>query len=572
MSNLIPREFINELLARCDLVELIDSRVPLKKKGGNYAACCPFHNEKTPSFTVSPNKQIYHCFGCHASGNAIGFLIEYDRLSFVEAIEQLAKQFGLQVPKHTTSTQTSAHQPDLYQVLEQASLYFQKQLREHPQAITYLKSRGLTGKIAKEFGIGYAPAGWDGLLKQFHRMDELLSAGLIIKKKEGGYYDRFRDRIMFPIRDRRGRVIAFGGRTLGNDDPKYLNSPETSVFHKGNELYGIFEALQASRNISRLLVVEGYMDVVALAQHGIPYAVATLGTSTSAEHIHRLFRLTSEVIFCFDGDAAGQAAAWRALETTLGSLQDGWQVRFLLLPKGDDPDSLIRKEGAEAFNKGLDQATSLVDFLFQTLSQQANIATVEGKAKLAKLAVPLLNKIPENVFKHMLFDRLSNLVRVETETLKNLSQTKTKEKKYSKTIDRSKAPLQRSAMRLAIALLIQNPNLAQSITQKEEINQLTLPGSELLKELIAQAQQTDLNTGRLLEFWRDRPEGKRIIQLATWETDVPQSCVEAEFLGVIAKLLDNHRQQRVDELIGKARLEVISEGEKQELKQLISDR
>lgn len=570
MSNLIPREFINELLSRCDLIELIDARVPLKKKGGNYAACCPFHNEKTPSFTVSPSKQIYHCFGCQVSGNAIGFLMEFDRLTFVEAIEQLAKELGMLIPKQVSTHQTIV-QPDLYQTLEQAAIYYQKQLREHPQAIDYLKNRGLSGKIAKQFAIGYAPAGWDGLLKQFNNTNELLAAGLIGKKKEGGYYDRFRDRIMFPIRDRRGRTIAFGGRTISNEEPKYLNSPETTIFHKGNELYGIFEAVQVSRNIPRLLVVEGYMDVVALAQHNISYAVATLGTATTAEHIQRLFRMTTEVIFCFDGDSAGQTAAWRAMENVLSVLQDGWQVRFLLMPEGEDPDSLIRKIGTEEFVTRLNQTTSLADFFFQTLSKSIDLATVEGKAKLTKLVIPLLNKIPDNIYKHMLFDRLAQLVRMDVATIKSITQPKIKKQTAAPFKKANKALLHRSAMRIAIALLVQNPNLAQSLTNISEINQLTLPGSDLLQEIISQVHQaSDLNTGRLLEYWRDRPEGKQVEQLAIWETGVPSTGVEAELLGVIVKLLDMHHQQKTDALMQKARLQTISEEEKKELQQLIS--
>lgn len=571
----IPREFINDLLSRCDIVEVIDARVALRKKGSNYAACCPFHNEKTPSFTVSPSKQIYHCFGCHASGNAIGFIMEYDRLSFVEAIADLAKQLGLTVPQQVKTAASSKPQPDLYHLLEQASQYYQQQLRLNPQAIAYLKSRGLTGKIAKEFAIGYAPAEWDGLLKKLNTSNEtaaqLLAAGLIIKKNDGGYYDRFRDRIMFPIRDRRGRVIAFGGRIIANGEPKYLNSPETAVFHKGNELYGIYEACLITRELPRFLVVEGYMDVVALAQHGINYAVATLGTATSAEHLQRLFRLTSEVVFCFDGDSAGQTAAWRALEIALPLLQDGWQIRFLILPESEDPDSLIRKEGLEGFNQRINEAMPLAEFLFTTMTKKVDVNSVAGKAQLAKFLVPLLNKMPENVFKHVLFERVADLVRLDVATLKILANKNNKEKITAKTTKSLKTPLKRSAMRLAIALLVQNPHLVQSLNNSEEINTLTMPGSKLLQELIGLLlQTTDLTTGALLEYWRDRPEKSQLEQLAGWEIGVPALGLEQELLGTIAKLLALQREQKADQLLQKAKISSLSEVEKVELQKLIS--
>ncbi len=574
MSNLIPREFINEVLARCDLVELIDARVPLRKKGNNYSACCPFHDEKTPSFTVSPSKQFYHCFGCGASGNAISFLMDYDHLSFVEAIEQLAKQLGMTVPRQS-GTQLPSSAPDLYPLMEQASYYYQQQLREHPTAVEYLKTRGLTGKIAKEFGIGYAPSSWDSLLNYFAKTTDctkqLLAAGLIIKKAEGGHYDRFRDRIMFPIRDRRGRVIAFGGRTISNADPKYLNSPETPIYHKGNELYGLFEVCQNLREMPRLLVVEGYMDTVALAQHGIRNVVATLGTATTAEHIHRLFRLTSEIIFCFDGDRAGQAAAWRALEIVLPLLQDGLQVRFLLLPEGEDPDSLVRKEGVEKFSQQITNATSLGDFLFTTLMKDVDLNRPEDKARLAKLAMPLIQKLPEGVYQHILFERLAQLVRMEVSTLRNVVKWTPKVAGKATTNPKpKKTTSQRSPMRSAIALLLQHPNLAQSLTDVDLVFTLALPGSELLKELITLLQNTsDLNTGTLLEYWRDRPEKSQLMQLASWDIGIPLKDVENEFLGVISRLLQLNRELEVEQFLLKANQGILTDAEKIKLQELI---
>jgi DNA primase len=565
----IPREFINELLVRCDIVELIDARVPLRKKGNNYSACCPFHTEKTPSFTVSPAKQFYHCFGCGVNGNAISFLMDHDRLSFVEAVEQLATNLGLTIPQESGAATSHRQQhPDLYQLMDQVAVYYQQQLRATPQAITYLKQRGVTGQIAKEFRIGYAPSNWDSVLKKFgssaELITQLITAGLIIKKTENNHYDRFRDRIMFPIRDRRGRVIAFGGRVIGNDEPKYLNSPETPIFHKGSELYGLFEACQATRNLTRLLVVEGYMDVIALAQHDIRNVIATLGTATTADHIQRLSRITQEIIFCFDGDRAGQAAAWRALETTLPLVQDGIQVRFLFLPEEEDPDSLVRKEGAEQFDKRIDKASSLADFLFATLSKKIDLSTAEGKARFAKNIVPLLNKLPSGVFQHMLFERLANTVRMDVNTLKNLTRSKTKS---STTTSDKKPELKRSPMRLAIALLLQNPNLAQNLPTLSET--FILPGSQLLIELINLIRQTpNLNTAALIEGWRDRPEYSLLTQLATLEIGIPTQGVEQELLGTLGRLEQANRERLVEQLL--AKVDQLTDTEKMMLQKLIA--
>lgn len=572
MPNLIPREFITELLARSDLVELIDARVPLRKKGGNYLACCPFHQEKTPSFTVSPSKQFYHCFGCGASGNAIGFLMEYDRFSFVEAVEQLAKQQGMEIPQQLKSL--PAPSTDLYALMEQAASYYQQQLRAYPPAISYLKSRGLTGKIAKEFGIGYAPPLWDGLLKHLgtsaDKIGELVTVGLIIKKNEGGHYDRFRDRIMYPIRDRRGRVIGFGGRTISQAEPKYLNSPESPLFHKGNELYGLYEVCQVTREMPWLLVVEGYMDTVALAQHGIHTVVATLGTATTAEHIQRLFRLTNEIIFCFDGDRAGQAAAWRALEVLLPHWQDGRQVRFLILPQGEDPDSAVRREGPAQFAARITGAQSLGDFLFAHFVQQVDLSLAEGRARLAKLMVPYLQKLPEGVFQHILFERLASLVRMEVGMLKELTREKGRKKPVAPVLQQRR-DLRRSPMRLAIALLLQHPHLVQSLTDITAIVALSLPGSALLQELISHAQQSlDLNTGTLLEYWRGRPEFEQLQRLASLELNLPANGIESEFLGVLDKLLRVQSEGEVEQLMQKGTLEKLTAVEKTRLQELIA--
>lgn len=424
MAGLIPQSFIDDLLARTDIVGVIDTRVPLKRAGRNYMACCPFHKEKTPSFTVSPDKQFFYCFGCGATGNALGFLIDYERRSFPDAVEELATRAGLTVP-HEGGDDAAyiARNRMLYEVLLKADRDYQEQLRRHAlraRAVDYLRSRGLTGEIARRFSLGYAPPGWDHLLGALGGDGDknrlLIDAGLLIAQ-DGKTYDRFRDRVMFPIRDLRGRTIGFGGRVIGDGKPKYLNSPETPVFHKGRELYGLYEAKQANRALERLLVVEGYMDVIALAQQGVTCAVATLGTACTSEHIDLLFRHAGEVVFCFDGDSAGRKAAWRALEVTLPKLQDGRQARILFLPAEHDPDSLVRAEGVAAFNALLADADSIDDVLFQHLAAQVDLARTDGRARLAALAKPYLAQVPGEVLRVLMTEKLATLAQVDVRLL-----------------------------------------------------------------------------------------------------------------------------------------------------------
>ncbi len=432
---MIPQTFIDDLLNRLDIVEVIDKRVKLKKTGKNYSACCPFHNEKTPSFTVSPDKQFYYCFGCGASGTALGFLIEFERLSFPDAVESLARTAGLEVPREEASPQRrQAHkqQKNLYDILEKASGYYAQQLREHPQrqvAVRYLQNRGLSGAIARSFGMGYAPPGWDNLLVKLGLNEEdrqlLLDSGLIIEREEDKrVYDRFRQRIMFPILDTRGRTIGFGGRVLDDSKPKYLNSPETPVFHKGRELYGLYQARQANRDLERLLVVEGYMDVIALAQFGISNAVATLGTACGEEHLSLAFRYTTEVVFCFDGDNAGRTAAKRALENALPAMEDGRQVKFLFLPEGQDPDSLVRQIGAERFTRQLEKATPLEEFLFEAAAEGINVQTMEGRARLSKTVAPLINRLPAGIYRELMFNSLAKRTGLSLDLLQELMHAK----------------------------------------------------------------------------------------------------------------------------------------------------
>ncbi|MDH1629070.1 DNA primase [Pseudomonas mosselii] len=435
MAGLIPQSFIDDLLNRTDIVDVVSSRVQLKKTGKNLSACCPFHKEKSPSFTVSPDKQFYYCFGCGAGGNALGFIMDHDNLDFPQAVEELARAAGMEVPREEGRRGQKPRQPTdspLYPLLEAASEFYRQALRGHATrkaAVDYLKGRGLSGEIARDFGLGFAPPGWDNLLKHLGadslQQKVMIDAGLLIENAESGKrYDRFRDRVMFPIRDSRGRVIAFGGRVLGDDKPKYLNSPETPVFHKGQELYGLYEARKHNRNLDEIIVVEGYMDVIALAQQGLRNAVATLGTSTSEEHLKRLFRVVPSVLFCFDGDQAGRKAAWRALEATLSSLQDGRRARFLFLPEGEDPDSLVRAEGTDAFQARINQhAQPLADYFFEQLSNEADPRSLEGKAHMVTLAAPLIEKVPGANLRQLMRNRLKDITGLDPQQMEQLAQS-----------------------------------------------------------------------------------------------------------------------------------------------------
>ncbi|MER2176877.1 MAG: DNA primase, partial [Stenotrophomonas maltophilia] len=412
----IPDAFIDDLLARSDIVEVVGSRVPLKRQGKEYAARCPFHDERSASFTVSPTKQFYHCFGCGAHGTAISFLMNYDRLEFLDAVDELAKRVGMEVPRDTQprTAQQQDDSRDLYSALDAATRFFQTALKGSDKARAYLDQRGVDEENRERFAIGYAPDGYsalkDALGKDERRMKLLDRAGLFSKNDRGHVYDKFRDRVMFPIFDRRGRVIAYGGRVMEKDDgPKYLNSPETALFHKGRELYGLWQVRQANQKIERLIVVEGYMDVVSLFQFGVTQAVATLGTATTPDHAELLFRNAPDVFFCFDGDAAGRRAGWRALESVLPRMKDGRQAFFLFLPDGEDPDTIVRKEGREGFDARLQQATPLSQFFFDELTREVNMGTLDGKARLAERAKPMLAQIPDGAFGDLMKQQLTTL-------------------------------------------------------------------------------------------------------------------------------------------------------------------
>jgi len=431
MAGRIPQSFIDDLMARVNVLDIVEARVKLKRSGKNYSGLCPFHKEKSPSFTVNSDKQFYYCFGCGAGGNSLGFLMEHDRLSFPEAVEELAKLAGVEMPKQQGPVDHQREQrlKDIFALLEEASDYYQQQLREHSKkelAVNYLKNRGLTGQIAVKFGIGFAPPGWDNLLNKLAKdtsgKERLEQAGMLIKKEDTDrYYDRFRERIMFPIRDMRGRVIAFGGRVLGDEKPKYLNSPETDTFHKSRELYGLYEARKFNQSLNRLIIVEGYMDVVGLAQYGIGYAVATLGTATTAQHLERLMKMVPEVIFCFDGDEAGRKAAKRALETTLPVITDGKEARFLFLPEGEDPDSLVRQEGTVAFEQRLSEALPLSEYFFRSVGEDSDMTSLDGRARFSNLALPLIEQMQPGILKQMMQEKISELTGLSLDQLNSVS-------------------------------------------------------------------------------------------------------------------------------------------------------
>ncbi|MFV9687810.1 DNA primase [Pantoea graminicola] len=571
MAGRIPRVFINDLLARTDIVDLIDARVKLKKQGKNFHACCPFHNEKTPSFTVNGEKQFYHCFGCGAHGNAIDFLMNFDRLEFVETIEELATSHGLDVPYEAGSgpSQMERHQrQSLYQLMENLNGFYQQGLQQSSAqpARDYLDRRGLSADVINHFAIGYAPAGWDNVLRRFGKQSEdresLMEAGMLVSNDKGRTYDRFRDRIMFPIRDKRGRVIGFGGRVLSNETPKYLNSPETPIFHKGRQLYGLYEAVKSHPEPARLLVVEGYMDVVALAQYGIDYAVASLGTSTTAEHIQLLFRSTDTVICCYDGDRAGREAAWRALETALPYMNDGRQLRFMFLPDGEDPDTLVRKEGKAAFEARMEQAMPLSSFLFDSLLPQVDLSSRDGKARLSTLALPLITQIPGETLRIYMRQELGNKLGI----LDDNQLEKLMPKQAASGAAPVAPPLKRTTMRVLIALLVQNPQLASMVPSLDGLSESKMPGLPLFIELVGRCNENPgLTTGQLLELYRGTNFSQTLETLAIWNHMIVDEEAEAVFQDSLASIYDSALEERLEFLIARERIQGLTADERREL-------
>lgn len=570
MAGRIPRSFIDDLLVRADIVDLIDTYVPLKKSGSSYVVRCPFHTEKTPSFAVTRNKQLYHCFGCGAGGNAISFLMDYSHLDFVEAVEDLADFVGVQVPRESHSTPLKKNKlSEIYLLLEQVAGFYIQQLRENESAkaaIDYLKSRGLSGEVAREFQLGFAPDSWDALIKQF-KAQQLVDAGLAIRKDGGGVYDRFRGRVVFPIRDRRGRVIGFGGRVLDDSLPKYLNSPETAVFHKGREVYGLYELLAINSKPERIIVVEGYMDVIALSQFGISYAVATLGTATSKEHLELLFRFSSEIIFCFDGDKAGREASWRAVLSAFPCLRDGRQVKIMQLPLGSDPDTLIRESGLDDFERDVTEAQALSDFFFERLARGLNLDDMEGRASLVNKAEAYLQTLPNGVFQELMLEKLKALSRIDK---LDFFQKPTTLKQASHKQKQEDAKL--SPVRIAISLLLQNPGLIEVVEQKEiHWQALNFPGIALLKKIVEIIDQhPDINLPRLIEHFRGQDEEKYIHIMMNHDFFISGEEINEEFSGAIDRLINQGREHRLDELIAKERASGLAEHEQKELLNMLA--
>jgi DNA primase len=574
---------------------VIDRRVKLKKSGKNYMACCPFHQEKTPSFSVNADKQFYYCFGCGAGGNALGFVMDYENLEFPQAVEMLADSVSMQVPREEGREPAQRSQRDLYALMEEASDYYQLQLRQHPQkaaAVDYLKGRGLTGQIARQFDVGFVPTGWDNLLKVLgtteERKQQLLKTGMLVENEQGRTYDRFRDRIMFPIRDARGRVIAFGGRVLGDDKPKYLNSPETPIFHKGRELYGLYQARRANRQLDRILIVEGYMDVIALAQHGISNATATLGTATSDAHLEKIYRICPEVVFCFDGDNAGRQAASRALEAALPCMQDGRQARFLFLPEGEDPDTLVRSKGADHFGSLVANATALENFLFDSLGEGLDLASMDGRARLTKLAAPMLQKIPAGVYRQLMFNALAERTGIQPEALTEIIDTAPPAPVTpSRTQAPAPAPRQRQPLteqsrefgnmaQAAIALLLHRPDVARHVSNLAPLRDLEGEDADLLLELLDLLhRRPESTTHMLLGHWYGTREGELLNRLASQERLIPAEGIEKQFLDTINTLLHYPKRQNFDARVDKLKhrnYAEISELEKLEIIQELREK
>lgn len=578
MSGRIPRDFIDDLLLRVDIVDLIDSLIPLKKTGSNYVARCPFHTEKSPSFTVNRKKQFFYCFGCGAGGNAISFLMDFNHLDFVEAVEDLANFVGVDVPREK-ATYPSARDKNglsaIYHVLERAAVFYAEQLKSSQagtKAVDYLKSRGVNGETARDYMLGFAPKNSDALTQKFDQQ-ALMEAGLLGRSEDGRIYDRFRGRLMFPIRDKRARVVGFGGRVLDDTMPKYLNSPETSVFLKGKEAYGLYELLKKNSKPERILIVEGYMDVIALSQYGIDYAIATLGTAASKAHLDLLFRFTSELVFCFDGDKAGRQAAWRAMDVAFSSVREGRSIRIMLLPKDHDPDSLVRDRGVEGFNQHLKSAKALSEYFYDYLTQEINLSDMEGRAKLVQEAQPYLEKLSAGVFKEMMVSRLkeiSGLARLdvsENETTLNARSQAWKQTSKRFGVDKNRL----SSARMAIALLLQNPELAKLVEERQiDWTGLEFPGVDVLKRVLAVIlTKGDVNTAVLAEAFRGSAEEKHITTLAYKDLLVPAEGVETEFVGALDRLLEQAREQGISQLLNKGKTQGLTPGEKDLLRRML---
>ncbi len=594
--SLIPRSFIDELIARANIVEVIGSRIGLKKAGREYKACCPFHTEKTPSFWVSPEKQFYHCFGCGAHGTALSFLMEHDRLPFPEAVEELASSLGLTVPREQGAAPARRNSETLYDLMGRVAEFYSRALRADPRARGYLERRGLSAEVIDRFAIGYAPNSWNEILRSFGGTDEgrrrLAELGLVVEREAPSpgqgerTYDRFRDRIMFPIRDARGRVIAFGGRVIDQGEPKYLNSPETPLFHKGRELYGLYEARQSRATLTRLLIVEGYVDVVRLHQFSVPYAVATLGTATTPEHLKRIFQLVSEVVFAFDGDRAGRAAAWRALQNSLPEAVEGREFRFLFLPEGEDPDTLIAREGRDAFETRLAKQTLLLsEYVVRELGERITSRGADGRARVAQAARPLLEQIPEGIYRRLFAERLgqafgfqqtpagmAELLGVSIARLREGRPPSSSPDGAGRASAGPTAIGRGSLVRQAIRLLLHFPETAARVSAERlaGLAEVDEPGAQLLQTLLTELRAAPVrSTGQVLERWRDKPDGAHLARLAAAETLVPgPAAAERELAQALERLLDQSGRRKLDRLLEKDRSEGLSNDEKLEIQRL----
>ena len=575
MSGRIPRTFIDDLLVRVDIVDLIDTHVPLKKSGSNFVARCPFHNEKTPSFSVSRNKQFYHCFGCGVGGNAISFLMDYSHLDFVEAVEDLATFAGLEVPREAIDYKTAQKNNNLdqmYSLLQQVAVCYARQLSKNDTAriaVGYFKSRGVSGSIAKEYLLGFAPDDWHFLAQQFDQK-QLIAAGLLGQKEGGKPYDRFRGRVIFPIRDKRGRVTGFGGRVMDDSLPKYLNSPETPVFQKGREVYGLYELLEKNSKPEKILIVEGYMDVIALAEYGINYVVATLGTATSKAHIELLFRFSAELVLCFDGDDAGRQAAWRAIEAGLSSLRDGRQIRIMLLPLGSDPDSLVRNEGVDGFSERIAEASALSDYFYDHLSADHGLASMEVRARLVEKAKPYLDMLPVGVFREMMFEKLRSLAKIES--LDVLANRAALNGVVKGRLQRE--AYQQSPARTAIALLLQYPYLIEIVKQKQiDLKGLNFPGVPLLEKITRRIlANNEITMAGLVEGFRGLAEEKHVNALANLPLLIPEGGIESEFSDSLQRLVEQARDGELEKLLEKEKSEGLNKEERALLPKLLAGR
>ena len=558
MAGLIPQHFIDDLLTRVDIVDIVDSSVALKKAGRDFKACCPFHDEKSPSFTVSQNKQFYHCFGCGAHGTAISFLMDYNGLDFIEAVEELASRAGVEVPREEGDFKKTKDNSELYELMELVVRHFCRQLRESPEAhraVDYLKQRGLSGELAKEFELGFAPPGWDILLNALGTSDaakqRLAEIGMTLEKDSGGYYDRFRDRIIFPIRDQRGRAIGFGGRVFDDSLPKYLNSPETPIFHKGRELYGLFQARHQLKDMQRIYIVEGYMDVLALAQHGIRNVVASLGTAVTDSHLERLFRVCPQIIFCFDGDSAGQKAAWRSMDIALPLLKEGRQIHFMFMPEGDDPDTYVHKHGREKF-EDVKNYVPLSNYLIEKFKQETHLESREGMGQLVDGIVPLVGKLPAGALRELLIKDIAKLADMNIDSIKNLVEQKqeipAKKTQAQHLVSTNQFNKEHNTLIAnAISFLLQNPELGMAI-EADALNDIETQGVEFLRELLALVhKQPDISCAGILEHWRDSKYENRLKELSIKDNLLTEpDDLNIKFLEIIDKIAHDYQQQLRD--------------------------